>query len=72
MSKQKQWVCIDNRVYDEELTLNKVYTSIDSDYADPFCVVIKNDIGMVSEYYQPTRFVQIDEWRNMQLKKIGI
>jgi hypothetical protein len=34
--------------------------------------VIKNDIGMVSEYYQPLRFVEIDEWREMQLKKIGI
>ena len=68
----KQWVCIDNRGYDEELTLNKVYVNIDSGYADIFCVVIKNDLGMVGEYYQPMRFVQIDEWRNMQLKKIGI
>jgi len=68
----KQWVCIDNRGYDEELTLNKVYTNIDSDYADPFCIVIKNDIGMVSEYYQPLRFISIDEWRDIQLKKIGI
>ena len=68
----KQWVCIDNRGYDEELTLNKVYTNIESGYADPFCIVIKNDIGIVSEYYQPLRFVSIDEWREIQLKKIGI
>ena len=71
-NNNKQWVCIDNRGCDEELTLNKVYTNIDSGYADPFCVVIKNDIGIVSEYYQPLRFVEIDEWRELQLKKIGI
>ena len=68
---KKQWVCVDNRGYDEELTLNKAYANIDSGYADPFCVVIKNDLGMVSEYYQPWRYVSIDEWREMQLKKIG-
>jgi len=72
MYNVKQWVCIDNKGYDLELTLNKVYPNIDSGYADPFCVVIKNDIGIVSEYYQPLRFVEIDEWRELQLKKIGI
>jgi hypothetical protein len=69
----KQWVCIDNRGYDEELVLNKVYIEVvDQDYADPFCIVIKNEMGIFSEYYQPLRFVGIDEWREMQLKKIGI
>lgn len=68
----KQWVCIDNRGYDEELVMNKVYVEIESGYADPFCIVIKNEYGMVSEYYQPLRFVSIDEWRDIQLKKIGI
>jgi len=68
----KQWVCIDNRGYEEELVLNKTYIEIESGYADPFCIVIKNEYGMVSEYYHPLRFVSIDEWRNIQLKKIGI
>ena len=68
----KQWVCIDNRGYEEELVLNKTYIEIESGYADPFCIVIKNEMGMVSEYYHPLRFVSIDEWRNIQLKKIGI
>ena len=71
-SDMRQWVCIDNRGYEEELVLNKAYVDLDSGYADPFCVVIKNELGMVSEYYQPLRFVKIDEWREMQLKKIGI
>ena len=68
----KQWVCIDNRGYEEELVLNKTYIEIESGYADPFCIVIKNEMGMVSEYYHQLRFVSIDEWRNIQLKKIGI
>ena len=68
----KQWVCIDNRGKDEELVMNKVYVEIESGYTDPFCIVIKNEYGMVSEYYQPFRFISIDEWRDIQLKKIGI
>lgn len=68
----RQWVCIDNRGYEEELVLNKAYVDLDSGYADSFCIILKNELGMVSEYYQPLRFVKIDEWREMQLKKIGI
>lgn len=68
----RQWVCIDNRGYDEELVMNKVYVEIESGYTDAFCIIIKNEMGIVSEYYQPLRFVTIDEWREMQLKKIGI
>jgi len=68
----KQWVCIDNRGKNEELVMNKVYVEIESDYADEFCIIIKNEFGMVSEYYQPLRFITIDEWREIQLKKIGI
>ena len=68
----RQWVCIDNRGYEEELVMNKVYVEIKSGYKDPFCIVIKNEYGMVSEYYQPLRFISIDEWRDIQLKKIGI
>jgi hypothetical protein len=77
----KQWVCIDNRGKDEELVMNKVYVEIESDYADDyninrlrstFCIIIKNELGIVSEYYQPLRFISIDEWREIQLKKIGI
>lgn len=68
----RQWVCIDNRGNDEELVMNKVYVEIESSYADPFCIVIKNERGLVSEYYQPLRFISIDEWRDIQLKKIGI
>lgn len=67
-----QWICIDNKGYEEELHINKSYVEIKSSYADKFCIVIKNELGMVSEYYQPLRFVTIDEWRDLQLKKIGI
>ena len=68
----RQWVCIDNRGYEEELVLNKAYVEIESGYADSFCIILKNERGMVSEYYQPLRFVKIYECREMQLKKIGI
>ena len=68
----KQWICIDNKGYEDELVLNKTYIEIKSGYVDPFCVLIKNEMGIVSEYYQPLRFVSIDEWREMQLKKIGV
>ena len=67
-----KWVCIDNKRYEQELTLNKVYNNRDSGYADSFCIVIKNDLGIVSEYYQPLRFVTIDEWRELKLKELGI
>lgn len=67
-----QWICIDNKGYEEELHINKSYVEIKSSYADKFCIVIKNELGMISEYYQPLRFVTIDEWRDLQLKKIGI
>jgi hypothetical protein len=70
--KEYKWVCIDNKGQEEELTLNKFYTNIDSGYADSFCIVIKNDLGIVSEYYQPLKFVSIDEWREMKLKELGI
>ena len=68
----KQWVCINNKGYEEELHMNKSYVEIMSSYADQFCIVIKNELGIVSEYYQPLRFVTIDEWRELQLNKIGI
>lgn len=67
-----QWICINNKGYEEELHINKSYVEIKSSYADKFCIVIKNELGMISEYYQPLRFVTIDEWRELQLKKIGI
>jgi hypothetical protein len=68
----KQWICINNKGYEEEICINKVYKDLGSDFTDKFCILIKNDLGMVSEYYQPLRFVTIEEWREMQLKKIGI
>jgi len=68
----KKWVCVDNRGNNEELVMNKVYVEIEPGYADKFCIVIKNELGIVSEYYQPLRFILIDEWRDIQLKKIGI
>jgi len=76
----KKWVCIDNKGCEEELYINKTYVEIESDYvltrnlntSDEFCIVIKNELGIVSEYYQPLRFISIDEWREIQLKKIGI
>lgn len=68
----RSWVCIDSRGYEQELVVGKTYVDLESGYADAFCVIIKNELGLVSEYYQPLRFVTIDEWREMQLKKIGI
>ena len=68
----KKWVCIDNRGYEQELVVGKTYVDLESGYADAFCVIIKNELGLVSEYYQPLRFVTIDEWREMQLKKLDI
>ena len=68
----KQWVCIDNKGYEEELSVGRFYDDIVSGFTDEFCILIKNDMGMVSEYYQPLRFITIGEWREMQLKKIGI
>lgn len=68
----KKWVCIDNRKYEDELILNKVYTELGDAWVDLYCILIKNELGLVSEYYQPLRFVTIDEWREMQLKKLDL
>ena len=72
MNQGFQWVCIDNKGYEEELSVGIFYNDLGSDFTDKFCILIKNDVGMVSEYYQPLRFVTIEEWREIQLKKIGI
>jgi hypothetical protein len=66
-----KWVCIDNSGYEDQLTIGKVYEEKGT-FADTFCVIIKNDIGFVEEYYQPLRFVKQDEWRDLQIKKLGI
>lgn len=68
----RQWVCIDNKGYEEQLIVGKVYTEVPDGFVDHYCILIKDETGIVSEYYQPLRFVTIDEWREMQLKKIGI
>ena len=75
----KKWVCVDSIGYESELAQGKAYEEISSrshllgvDFADPFCIVIKNELGIVSEYYQPLRFQEIGEWRQSQLGKLGI
>jgi hypothetical protein len=68
----KQWVCIDNKGYEQMLIVGKVYAEITDAFVDQFCILIKDETGILSEYYQPLRFVTIDEWRELQLKKIGI
>ena len=68
----KKWVCVDSIGYESELVQGKAYEEISSSFADPFCIVIKNEMGIVSEYYQPLRFQEIGEWRQSQLGKLGI
>ena len=65
-----KWVVIDNTGHSEELVLYKTYDGISSDFVDPFCILINNEFGIVTEYYQPLRFVSIEEWRDMQINKI--
>ena len=68
----RKWVCIDNTGYEDELIRNKAYVEIEGGFADPFCILIKNEFGIVTEYHQPLRFIEIDGWREIQLKNIGI
>jgi hypothetical protein len=68
----KQWVCIDNTGNELDLILNKVYFEIQSTFVDIDCILIKNEIGIVTEYYQPLRFITIEEWRDRKLNSIGI
>ena len=68
----KKWVCVDSIGYESELVQGKAYEEISNSFADPFCIVIKNELGRVSEYYQPLRFQEIGEWRQSQLGKLGI
>jgi hypothetical protein len=69
-----KWVCIDNKGYEEQLVVGKIYDAEykDTTFVDHYCILIKDETGIVSEYYQPLRFISIDEWRELQLKKIGI
>ena len=73
----KNWVCIDNRGYEKHLIVGKVYTEIITGFiadiilrVDHQCILIKDETGIPSEYHYPSRFVSIDEWREMQLNKI--
>jgi len=64
-----KWVVIDNTGHSEELVLYKTYEGMSS-IVDHLCILIKNEYGIVSEYYQPLRFVSIEEWRDIQINKI--
>lgn len=65
-----KWVCV---TYDiSMLTYGKIYDDIENQFVDSNCILVKNDFGVVSEYYQPGSFVTIQEWRNSQLKDLGI
>ena len=68
----KQWVCIDNKGYEQMLIVGKVYTEINTQFVDYNCILIKDETGWPNEYHYPQRFITIDEWRDSQLKKIGI
>ncbi len=72
MKIDRQWVCTDNRGFEKELSINKPYQEIRSEYTDIGGIVLCNDIGIIAEYYQPDRFVSICEWRQERLNKIGI
>jgi len=67
----KNWVCIDNKGYEKHLIVGKIYTEIDN-FVDHQCILIKDETGIPHEYHYPSRFVSIDEWREMQLNKILI
>lgn len=68
----KNWVCIDNRGYEKHLVVGKVYTEIITGFIDHQCILIKDETGIPREYLYSSRFVSIDEWREMQLNKILI
>lgn len=72
-------VCVDNRINfftasinelqkGEELTMYKTYDIISEDVSGQ-TYFIKNDLGK-SYDYNKTRFISLDEWRRIQLKKI--
>jgi hypothetical protein len=65
-----KWVCITNDI--SMLTYGRIYDDISNQFVDSNCILVKNDFGIVSEYYQPSIFVTIQEWRNNQLKYLGI
>lgn len=64
-------VCIDNRINrgidKEELTMYKAYDIINEDVGGTY--YIRNDLGKCYDYNK-TRFITLDEWRRIQLKKI--
>jgi hypothetical protein len=64
-------VCIDNRINrgidKEELTMYKAYDIINEDVGGTY--YIRNDLGKFYDYNK-TRFITLDEWRRIQLKKI--
>ena len=67
-----KWVCIDSTGYEDQLIVGKVYENIDTGFVDYDCILIRNELGFVCEYHQPNRFISRGDWRDRQLKKIGI
>lgn len=52
-----------------ELTYGKSYEVVNSNTVGYFC--IRNDRNQ-NEHYTRTDFVTLDEWRELQLKEIGL
>lgn len=65
-----KWVCVANDI--SMLTYGKIYDNITNEFVDTNCILVKDDFGVVSEYYQPGSFVTIQEWRNNQLENLDI
>ena len=38
----EKWVCIDNKGYEEQLIVGKVYTEINNQFVDHQCILIKD------------------------------
>jgi histidinol phosphatase-like enzyme len=65
-----KWICITKDI--SMLTYGKIYYDISNQFVDKNCILIMNDFGIVTEYFQPGIFVDIQEWRNSQLEDLGI
>jgi len=62
-------VCIDNLCYEKELTYGKVYDVISTSERRFSPYKVLNDLGEVYSF-DDRRFITLEEWREMQLKKI--
>lgn len=61
-------VCVDNKDWEDELTIGKIYDSYDN--FDPTYYKIKSDLNQMEQIFND-RFESLEKYRNNQINKLS-